>query len=255
MDTGYSFGDSSRAGRRLALLARVFDAPSRAFPREAGLPGRELAVDLGCGPGFTTHLVSEVLASERTVGLDASEAFVAAARRSASRALDFAVHDVTRPLPTAPADLIYARLLVSHLPDPAGAIDVWARALRPGGRLLLDEVEWIRSEGEIFRRSLALVEALLSDRGQCLYVGPRLDPAVEATGRRRVTSRVRIHPVDARDAATLFSLNLAELRQNDAMRDHIAAADLADLEAGLAALCGAHGPEIRWGLRQVALEE
>ena len=37
MQSHYSFGDSSRACERLGLLARVFDAPSRAFLTEAGL--------------------------------------------------------------------------------------------------------------------------------------------------------------------------------------------------------------------------
>jgi hypothetical protein len=56
--SGYSFGDSARASSRLALLARVFAEPSRAFLAEAGLPG--------CGPGL--RLFSLNLAQLREQG-------------------------------------------------------------------------------------------------------------------------------------------------------------------------------------------
>jgi len=255
MKTDYSFGDSSRAALRLALLARVFEAPSRAFLEEAAPPGRDLALDLGCGPGFTTRLVADLLGCRRTVGLDASEAYIALAKRAGGTGLAYAVHDVSRvPLPAGPADLVYARLLASHLADPAGAIHAWSGALRPGGRLLLDEVEWIRSEGGAFRRYLGLVEGLLGARGQCLAIGPRLEGAAADAAGRVVSSAVRIHEVDSRDAATLFSLNLAELRQNGEVEAHLAAAALDDLAAELDGLRCVDGPEITWGLRQLALE-
>jgi hypothetical protein len=58
---GYTFGDTSLAARRLALLADVFEPPSRAFlaefTRVAG-DQLDLAVDLGCGPGHSTRLVA-----------------------------------------------------------------------------------------------------------------------------------------------------------------------------------------------------
>ena len=74
---------------------------------------------------------------------------------------------------------------MSHLEDPAAAIEAFASQLAPGGRLLLDEVEWIRSEVEPFRLYLEHVEAALEARGQRLYVGARL--ASLAAGRRAGT--------------------------------------------------------------------
>src|SRR5205809_779798 len=56
--TSYTFGDSQAAAERLALVARVFEPPSRRFLADAaagaGLAGCDLAVDLGCGPGHST---------------------------------------------------------------------------------------------------------------------------------------------------------------------------------------------------------
>jgi SAM-dependent methyltransferase len=255
MQSDYSFGDSSRASERLGLLARVFDAPSRAFLTEAGLVGCELALDLGCGPGHTTRLIAEVLGCRRVVGLDSSPTFVVEAERANEDRLAFRVHDVTRvPFPTGPADLVYARLLCSHLRDPARAVRDWLESLRPGGRLLLDDVEWIRSAAPAFRRYLDLVEWLLASRGHCLGVGERLDEAAREAGLALVSNRVRVHRVDPRDAAALFSLNLAELRQNEAVSARLGEAALDALAEELSALREGGGPEITWGLRQLALE-
>jgi hypothetical protein len=58
---GYAFGDTSLAARRLALLADVFEPPSRAFleqfagPVSSGAEPLDLAVDLGGGPGHSTR--------------------------------------------------------------------------------------------------------------------------------------------------------------------------------------------------------
>ena len=58
---GYAFGDSAPAARRLALLADLFEPASQPFL--ARFAGRQLglAVDLGCGTGYTTRLLASVL--------------------------------------------------------------------------------------------------------------------------------------------------------------------------------------------------
>jgi trans-aconitate 2-methyltransferase len=71
-----------------------------------------LAVDLGCGPGWTTGLMAKTLKFERVVGYDTSENFIAQAR-SKIRWAAFDVHDVTSvPFPCGLADLIFCRFLL-----------------------------------------------------------------------------------------------------------------------------------------------
>ena len=252
----YTFGDSERAARRLALVARVFEAASEAFLVETGRCGGALAVDLGCGPGHTTELLARSLASARTVGLDASAAYVAEARRRAAPGCEFACHDVlAAPYPTGRADTLYARFLVTHLADPAAAIAVFASQLAPGGRLLLDEVEWIRSDAEPFRRYLALVEAVLASQRQCLFVGPRIGALAAAEPRAR-QSEVRELAVDPRDAAGMFSLNWETLREHAAVTARTTASERDALADSLAALRDGPDPAapITWGLRRVVFE-
>ncbi len=164
------------------------------------------------------------------------------------------VHDVTSlPFPGGRADMIHARLLLSHLPDPEGLTSRWLTQLRPGGRLLLDEVEWIRTRDAAFQRYLALVTQLLRSRGQELYIGARIERATR--GARRIACAVRELTLPAAVAAAMFSPNLAELRQQAAVREQLCDSDLDALAAALRErLEGATGEAITWGMRQVAVE-
>jgi SAM-dependent methyltransferase len=252
----YAFGDSDRAARRLALVARVFEPASREFLAATGRRGAGLAVDLGCGPGYTTELLARTLESDRTVGLDASPSYVEDAQRRAPAHCEFARHDVlATPYPTGPASTLYARFLVTHLADPEAAIGAFASQLAPRGRLLLDEVEWIRSEAEPFQRYLALVEAVLASQGQCLFVGPRI-AAIAARDPRVRDSAVRELVVDPRDAAGMFSLNWETLREHAAVAARTTSSERDALAEALAALRDGdlRATPITWGLRQVGFE-
>lgn len=252
---GYAFGDSERAARRLALVAEAFAEPTRAFLREAGAAGCALAVDLGCGPGHTTRLLAEMLGGARVVGMDASQAYIAQAR-SAVPGCEFLCHDaLDLPWPTDPPDLVYARFLLSHVSEPEAAVSRFASQLRPGGRLLLDEVEAIHTTDPVFRRYLGYVERVLAARGHCLFVGPRL---ASLAGVGVLTSEVRRHEVAPPRAAALFALNWATLRErsedlsragSDASECDTLARQLASLRRG-----AARAGRITWELRQVTIE-
>ena len=78
----YSFGETDLAAERLRVVSEVFDPPSAAFVSETVRNRPRLALDLGCGPGFTTRLLSRIARPERTVGVDRSESFLGRARAS-----------------------------------------------------------------------------------------------------------------------------------------------------------------------------
>jgi SAM-dependent methyltransferase len=253
----YAFGDSERAARRLAQVARVFEPASSAFLADHGWadPGEGVALDLGCGPGYTTEMVARVVGCARCIGMDASEAYVASARERAP-GCEFVRHDVLdTPWPTPAPELVYARFLISHLTDADAALEAFRSQLAPGGRLLLDEVEEIHSEAEPFQRYLSLVECVLASQGQCLYVGSRLGALADAAPSTRA-NEVRRHEVDPRDAATMFALNWETLRDHDAVAKRTTPAERDALATELAALRAGEDdlPRITWALRQVVLE-
>jgi|SRR5215210_2313392 len=62
----YSFGETELAAERLRLVSEVFDPTSEAFLFESVRTRPRLALELGCGPGFTTRLLSRTARPDRT---------------------------------------------------------------------------------------------------------------------------------------------------------------------------------------------
>ena len=239
MPAPYAFGDSELARERLALVADTFAAPTAQLL--ADLPPRmaRYVIDMGCGPGHTTALLRDRFPHATVTGLDASPAMVEEACDRVPGAW-FAVADVTEPL-RLPADVVYARLLLGHLPDPGAALAHWARALRPPGLLVCEEPVRYRSDDALFARYEATVTAVVAARGATLWAGPALDD--DPPGCDRVLDRVVEHPVRAGRAAAMFWRNAAtwraEVDDADSLIEPLRAVEAADPD-----------DDVMWELRQ-----
>ena len=255
---GYLFGDSDEATRRLEVIAEVYAGSSRAFLQDAVDFRPRLAVDLGCGPGYTTHLLADCLECDQVVGLDSSEHFVNVAGKTSTDKVSFLLHDVTRvPFPIGPADLVFCRLLLTHLARPLNIVQEWATQLSSGGLLLIEEVEWIRTSSPLFGDYLEIVEAMLVDQRNHLYVGPIIDRFEDSRRLKRRAGGVRMLRVSNRDAARMFLLNLRTWLHRPFIRDNYSPRTIANIEAELSALVEASsaGSDIEWGMRNLVLEK
>jgi trans-aconitate 2-methyltransferase len=248
----YSFGDTAVAEERLDLLAAVFEPPSSAFLRGVVTHPPAIACDLGCGPGNTTQLIRDVTGARRVVGLDNSAAFVRSARERTD-GCEFLTWDVADPLPVAGPDLIYARMLLAHLPAPARLAATWADQLAPGGLLLLDEVERIDTGSELFTDYLTVVVARIRAAGADMYAGPLLGTVPLTDECTVVTDQVVTHPVPARQAARLFRLNLSVWGDDPWVAARFGPDTTARLDHDLAQVRDEDG-EITWRMRQVAIK-
>lgn len=250
----YTFGDSRIAASRLELLQEVFGGASAGFIRGWRPLRVELAVDLGCGPGFTTRMVGSCCPGARVVGVDSSAAFVAHAGAAAD--LEVVQHDVTSvPFPVPLADLVYARYLLAHLAMPETCVAGWITLLRAGGRLLLEEVERIDPGLPVFERYLATVAAVMRDEAHDLYVGRMLDTMAAPAGARRLYSATgEVRPTTG-EAARMFLPNLGIWRARPAARAHADDTMLDDLARELSELLDSDARgEIVWHMRRVVFE-
>lgn len=251
----YSFGDSPTAADRLAVLARVFEPEMRAFLAPWARLKPELAIDLGCGSGHTTRLLARNLHATRTVGMDISEAFLAIARKSAIAGITFLRHDVTRaPFPAGPAAVMFAHLLLYHLPDPAATLATWGSQLRTGGVILVDDIEAMESDHPVLRRYLEIVGELVRHSGGNPSIGPALARLGSVPGLELTANEAIDFDVATGDAATMFRMNLHTWRTNPYITEHYEVAEIDAIARDFDALRGLERQgDIRWRFRQMAL--
>jgi SAM-dependent methyltransferase len=158
---------------RLRLLEEVYGPQSQALFRRAGLREGMRVVEIGCGSGnMSCWLATQVGASGSVVGVDNSAAQVEQARRQAEARklanVQFVVADACAPgLPAASFDMAYCRLVLMHLPRPAGGLRAMREVVRPEGRVLCEEMDlsrWVCDPPSRLMDRLFQLNVLLGDR-------------------------------------------------------------------------------------------
>ena len=135
------------------LRAGYFTAAMRddAIAR-AGLPPSAVVADVGTGTGFV--LQGLLPHASRLVGFDASAEMLAVARANLASHAHVELRQAegeALPADTGAFDAVFANMYLHHAPDPAHAIDEMVRILKPGGRLVVTDLDahdqqWMRSE-------------------------------------------------------------------------------------------------------------
>ncbi len=177
---------------RIALVERYHDPLTAAALAAVGVVPGWRAWEVGAGGGSVARRLSELVGPSGSVlATDLDPGPVAALGLHNVRALR---HDLlSGPPPADDLDLVHARLVLLHLPRRREAVGRMAAALRPGGALLLGDVDfsdhaplagperpWSRM-WEGFRQAVA-------DAGWDLEIGRRLPEMLEEAGLERVES-------------------------------------------------------------------
>jgi SAM-dependent methyltransferase len=142
--SNYIHGTEPEEQIRLALLN---DLLNRGSLRELDLHGGERIVDIGCGLGQFSRAMGRI-AGVPVVGIERSAAQILEGQRLAERAgegsaVSFRQGDASQP-PLRPEewgqfDVAHARFVLEHLRDPLAAVQAMVRAVRPGGRIVLED--------------------------------------------------------------------------------------------------------------------
>ncbi len=139
VDTEYWNGEAGRAWAEGApMMDRILRPFAETLLEAASIPSEGTIIDVGCGCGATTLLVTERHPGVNALGVDVSRPMLAVAReRSNARArLRFVELDAStgRPDP-ADAERIVSRFGLMFFPDPTAAFANMRGWLRPGGTL------------------------------------------------------------------------------------------------------------------------
>jgi SAM-dependent methyltransferase len=127
-----------------ARLSRLNQLLNEAALRELHIRPGDSIIDFGCGLAQLTRAMAR-RAGVRAVGLERSAEQIAEALRQArsegeEHLLELRDSDVLDPaVEAASFDLAHARFVLEHVPDPLAVVRAMVRAVRPGGRIVLQD--------------------------------------------------------------------------------------------------------------------
>jgi arsenite methyltransferase len=128
------------------------DAVREAAIAKAYLHPKMTVADVGAGTGFMAAGLAPLV--EKVHLLDGSAAMLEVARKNLAQFenLEFHTADgLALPWPDSSLDTVFANMYLHHAPNPLAAIREMVRILRPGGRLVLTDMdththEWLKTE-------------------------------------------------------------------------------------------------------------
>jgi len=166
----YTFGTTKKAADRLGDIARIFNPPAVEFLRTHINRKMKTALDLGCGPGFTTDMIYRTLKCKEVYGFDNSKEMLKYARKQFNHCR-FMLHDATDfPFPVKP-EFLYVRFLLSHMKNVINLVNNWLNELKKDGWLFIEETEDLDTDIEVFKKYLQINRGLVASTGAVLYVG------------------------------------------------------------------------------------
>ncbi|MCF3125693.1 methyltransferase domain-containing protein, partial [Streptomyces arenae] len=210
----------SAAQSRSAAFAALFDPTTFGHIERLGIGPGWRCWEVGAGgTSVITWLAKRVGPTGRILATDIDTSWQTRAARSP---LEVRIHDVAAdPPPVEGFDLVHARLVLSDVPDRERALASMLRALRPGGRLLIEEADPALQPlacpdehgpaQELANRLRDAVRALLAERGADPAYGRRMPRLLREAGLRQVESDVYF-PLAAPACAALETATLGQLR-------------------------------------------
>jgi SAM-dependent methyltransferase len=220
---------------RLAGIEALWEPGSRALLEAVGVGAGHRCLEVGAGGGALVEWLAERAGPEgRVLATDLDPRFL---EPLAGETVEIRRHDITTGPPERDAfDVVHARLVVEHLPDPRAAVANMAAALRPGGWLVVEDYDWTAFGGdppdELTERIGAGVLGVMARGGFNPLYGRRVVSDVAAAGLEDVRGEGRQLVVDdAHPGFAFFRLSFEALRGGAVAAGTMDAAD-ADAFAG-----------------------
>ena len=236
MEAGtYVIRGGTEGRERLRLLAEVMAPSTRALLGEAGVPAGAVCLDVGCGGGdVSLELARAAGPAGRVLGVDLDAVKVEIARAESAQAgvsnVAFEARDVTAWEPVETYDVVYARFLLTHLTRPGDLLSTMRRHVRPGGVMIVEDIDFrghfSEPECRALQRYVELYTKSVRARGADPNIGPRLPGLLRDAGFEDVRMRL-VHPAGLDPAVkrltcvTLESISGAVLADGLATRDEL----------------------------------
>jgi SAM-dependent methyltransferase len=211
--TQYIMRAGSEGIDRLRSISRVMQPETLSFLQRAGIGPGMACLEVACGSGDVAFDMSRMVSpGGRLVATDIDEDKLEAARREAESQgltnLEFRFADLTREEPEREFDLIHARFILTHLPDPSRALTSMRQALRPGGVIAVEDVDFrgyfCHPPCRALSRYVELYTQTAQRRGGDANIGPRLPGLLMEAGFETVQMTV-VQPAGVSGEVKLLS--------------------------------------------------
>lgn len=166
---------------RLRILSRVLQPTTLALLVRAGARPGLSCLELGCGGGDVARDLARLVGPDGRViatDIDAPQLEIARAEAQDLGNIEFQLSDITHEIPRGPFDFIHARFLLTHLADPLGALARMRSVLKPGGALVIEDIDFrghfAHPPCPALDRYVALYSETVRRRGGDANIGPRL---------------------------------------------------------------------------------
>ena len=188
----YIFPTGAAAAPRLLLLEKIYGPSTRMLLEEIGLMAGFRVAEVGCGVGLTLcHLARAVGPTGRVLAIDISREQLQIARSNVGQMglknVDFIEASATMiGLPSTSVDLVFSRLLLSHIRQPAQALAKFRRILKVGGNLVCEDL--VASEAysvpelPVFERMRDIAVKFGELQGVDYLIGNRLPQLAQQAG-------------------------------------------------------------------------
>ena len=234
-DTGYLFDNrASEAGQRFDSLAELFNPVTFRHLEALGIAAGWHCWEVGVGgTSIPEWLSSRVGPSGHVLATDID---VAWSQPLDAGNVEVRQHDVAADdAPQGVSIVVHARLVLIHIPQRDLALKRMARALRPGGWLLIEDfdpamqplacVDVVGLEQRLANKVRAGVRALLAQRGADLELGRRLPRLLREAGLVSVAADAFM-PLALTAGSELETANVNQVREGLIAGGHVTAEEI-----------------------------
>ncbi|MFE1248149.1 methyltransferase domain-containing protein [Streptomyces sp. NPDC058735] len=210
----------TEAAEHFSAFAALFDPTTFRHLEALGVSSGWRCWEAGAGAtSVVSWLAKRVGPTGRVLATDTDVARLAPATRAP---VQVRVHDLAAQDPPEEGfDLVHARLALVHVPDRVRALRSMARALRPGGRLLVEDADpglqplpcpdEYGPEPQLANRLRQALRSLLAARGAELPCGRTLPRLLREAGLTRVEAEAYF-PLASPACADLEAVTIRQVR-------------------------------------------
>jgi len=195
----YAIGGGREGKERLKLLSLVMLPTTSQLLNTVGLSKGMKCLDVGCGGGHVTLLMSGLVGSYgKVVGTDSDGEILALAQQDAEAEhldnVEFRHTDASVSQEEQEYDLVYARFVLTHLSEPEKCLNAMMRACKPDGLIVVEDIEFAGSfcypHRPAYEWYKELYEQVVYRRGGDPNIGPKLPGMLRKAGAKGVQVNV-----------------------------------------------------------------